>query len=244
MTPATQDENAKQPRRRWPGWLWLLLAILLAGSLYLLQVTGTVGDLGVERWLAHRDDFLALIQEYPLTAMLAVFAVHTLLAALALPGASLLMLAAGSGFGTLGGTLICLTGSTAGATLSMLASRHWLQPFLRRRYGAQLAGFDARVSADGRVWLFSLRLLPVLPFAVVNVAAGFFAMKTWTFVWISLVGMAASTFVYVNAGTELAHVRELSDIGSPRVLASLAALALLPWLMKPIVRKLQPGTGT
>ena len=147
MTPATQDENAKQPRRRWPGWLWLLLAILLAGSLYLLQVTGTVGDLGVERWLAHRDDFLALIQEYPLTAMLAVFAVHTLLAALALPGASLLMLAAGSGFGTLGGTLICLTGSTAGATLSMLASRHWLQPFLRRRYGAQLAGFDARVSA-------------------------------------------------------------------------------------------------
>ena len=105
MTPATQDENAKQPRRRWPGWLWLLLAILLAGSLYLLQVTGTVGDLGVERWLAHRDDFLALIQEYPLTAMLAVFAVHTLLAALALPGASLLMLAAGSGFGTLGGTI-------------------------------------------------------------------------------------------------------------------------------------------
>ena len=64
------------------------------------------------------------------------------------------------------------------------------------------------------------------------------------FVWISLVGMAASTFVYVNAGTELAHVRELSDIGSPRVLASLAALALLPWLMKPIVRRLQPGTGT
>ena len=69
-------------------------------------------------------------------------------------------------------------------------------------------------------------------------------MKAWTFFWISLAGMAASTFVYVNAGTELAHVRELSDIGSPRVLASLAALALLPWLMKPIVRKLQPGTGT
>lgn len=240
---ASPDENAKQRRLHWTGWPWLLLAILLAGSLFLLQRAETFGGLDAERWLAHHDDFLALIREHPFTAMLAVFVVHTLLAALALPGASLLMLAAGSGFGTLGGTLICLAGCTAGATLSMLASRHWLQPFVRRRYAGQLTGFDARIAADGRAWLFSLRLLPVLPFAVVNVAAGLSAMKTWTFVWISLVGMAASTFVYVNAGTELAHVRELADIYSPRVLASLAALALLPWLMKPIVRRLQPADG-
>lgn len=92
--------------------------------------------------------------------LLAVFVLHALLAALALPGASLLMLAAGSGFGALGGTLLCLTGCTAGATLSMLATRHWLQPFLRHRYGKQLADFDARIAADDRAYLFSLRLLP------------------------------------------------------------------------------------
>lgn len=243
MIPVPVGDNAKQHRLRLPGWLWLLLAVLLAGSLYLLQRAATFSELDAEDWLAHHEDFLALIRDYPATAMLAVFLVHVLLAALALPGASVLMLAAGSGFGALGGTLLCLTGCTAGATLSMLTSRHWLQPFLRRRYGGQLADFDARIAADGRAWLFSLRLLPVLPFAVVNVAAGLSGMKTWTFVWISLVGMAASTFVYVNAGSELAHVRELADIWSPRVLASLAALALLPWLMKPIVRRLQPGAG-
>jgi uncharacterized membrane protein YdjX (TVP38/TMEM64 family) len=243
VLPASTDEKARQQRRRLPAWTWLLLAALLAGSLYLLQSAAAFGDPGLERWLAHHADFLALIREYPATAMLAVFVMHALLAALALPGASVLMLAAGSGFGALGGTLLCLSGCTAGATLSMLAARHWLQPFVRRRYGAQLADFDARIAADGRAYLFSLRLLPVLPFAVVNVAAGLSAMRTWTFVWISLVGMAASTFVYVNAGTELAHVRELADVWSPRVLASLAALALMPWLMKPIVRRLQPDAG-
>ncbi len=242
MIPVSADENAKQ-HRRLPGWLWLLLAVLLAGSLYVLQWAAASSEPGAEGWLAYHEQFLVLIREYPATAMLAVFVAHTLLAALALPGASLLMLAAGSGFGALGGTLLCLTGCTTGATLSMLAARHWLQPFLRRRHGRRLADFDARIATDGRAYLFSLRLLPVLPFAVVNVAAGLSPMKTWTSVWISLVGMAASTFVYVNAGTELANVRELADIWSPRVLTSLAALALLPWLMKPIVRRLQPCAG-
>ena len=125
----------------------------------------------------------------------------------------------------------------------MLASRHWLQPFVRRRFGALLGDFDARIAANADTYLFSLRLLPVLPFAVVNVAAGLSAMKTWTFIWISFTGMAASTFVYVNAGTELAHVHELADIYSPRVLVSLAALALLPWLFRPVVRRLQTGNG-
>lgn len=213
------------------------------GSLFWLASSQGLGAFGLDRWHAHHDDFLALVQKYPIAATLAVFLLHTLLAALALPGASLLMLAAGSGFGAALGTLLCLGGCTAGATLSMLASRHWLQPFVRRRFGTQLGDFDARIVTDASSYLFSLRLLPVLPFAVVNVAAGLSAMKTWTFIWISFTGMAASTFVYVNAGTELAHVHELADIYSPRVLVSLAALALLPWLFKPVVRRLQTGNG-
>jgi uncharacterized membrane protein YdjX (TVP38/TMEM64 family) len=232
-------------RRCLPGgkFTWLALGIAAAGSLFWLANSQGLGAFGLNRWHAHHDDFLTLIREYPVAATLAVFLLHALLAALALPGASLLMLAAGSGFGAALGTLLCLTGCTAGATLGMLASRHWLQPFVRRRFGAQLGDFDARIAANGNAYLFSLRLLPVLPFAVVNVAAGLSSMKTWAFIWISFAGMAASTFVYVNAGTELAHVRELADIYSPRVLASLAALALLPWLLKPVVRRMQAGNG-
>lgn len=221
-----------------------MLALLLgAGLLWQFCTTGCAPEVAdIDALRGHHDHFLGFVAENWLAAVLLTLLLHTALAALALPGASLLMLAAGSGFGAAMGTLICLAGCTAGATLSMLASRHWLQPFMRRRYAGQLDEFDARMARDGRAYLFSLRLLPVLPFAVVNVAAGLSSMKTWTFVWISLVGMAASTFVYVNAGTELSHVRELGDIYSPRVLASLAALALLPWLMKPVVRRLD-ATG-
>lgn len=216
----------------------------IAGSLFWVSDLHGIGELGLDTWHGHHQNFLGLVRDYPVTATLAVFLLHTLLAALALPGASLLMLAAGSGFGALFGTLLCLTGCTAGATLSMLASRHWLQPFVRRRYGPQLAGFDARVAADGAAYLFSLRLLPVLPFAVVNVAAGLSTMKVRTYFWISLAGMAASTFVYVNAGTQLGQVRALGDIYSPQVLASLAALALLPWLLRPVARRIQAGSNS
>ncbi len=244
VTRALHNANPEQHPGRLPGWPWLAAAALVAASLLWLARAAGFDGFGLDRWLAHHDDFLALIREHPLAAMLAVFLLHTLLATLALPGASLLMLAAGSGFGAALGTLLCLAGCTTGATLCMLASRHWLQPMVRRRHAGQLADFDARVAVDGGAYLFSLRLLPVLPFAVVNVAAGLSAMKTWTFIWISLVGMAASTFVYVNAGTQLGQVRELADIYSPRVLASLAALALLPWLLRPIVRRLRPDAGT
>ncbi len=225
------------------GLAWLFLSIAIAGSLFWLARFHGFAEFDPNRWLAHHEDFLGLIRDYPVTATLLVYLLHTLLAALALPGASLLMLAAGAGFGAPLGTLLCLAGCTTGATLSMLASRHWLQPFVRRRYGGQLAKFDARIASDGAAYLFSLRLLPVLPFALVNVAVGLSTMKTRTYVWISLAGMAASTFVYVNAGTQLGRVRELADIYSPQVLASLAALALLPWLLKPVARRFQPDTS-
>jgi uncharacterized membrane protein YdjX (TVP38/TMEM64 family) len=226
-------------RFRIGGYAWPALGAAIAGSLFWLADLHGIGELGLEHWHGHHENILGLIRDYPVTATLSVFLLHTLLAALALPGASLLMLAAGSGFGALFGTVICLAGCTTGATLSMLASRHWLQPLVRRRYGRQLAGFDARITADGPAYLFSLRLLPVLPFAVVNVAAGLSTMKVWPFFWISLAGMAAGTFVYVNAGTQLGQVRTLDDIYSPSVLASLAALALLPWLLKPVARRIR-----
>jgi uncharacterized membrane protein YdjX (TVP38/TMEM64 family) len=95
-----------------------------------------------------------------------------------------------------------------------------------------LASFDHRIAADGPAYLFSLRLLPVIPFVLVNLAAGLSGMKAWTFTWISFVGMLAGTFVYVNAGSELARIETAGDIYSPRVLFSLAALAVLPWVAR------------
>jgi uncharacterized membrane protein YdjX (TVP38/TMEM64 family) len=206
----------------------LALGVLLWG----LANAADMGAFMLDRWRDHRADLLGLVRDYPLAATAAVFLLHTLLAALALPGASILMLVAGAGFGALPGTLLCLTACTVGASLSMLAARHFLQTLVRRKLGERLARLDRRIATDGAAYLFSLRLLPVIPFAVVNVAAGLSTMKAWTFTWVSFVGMLAGTFVYVNAGTQLAHIEAASDIYTPRVLLSLAALAVLPWLAK------------
>ena len=95
-----------------------------------------------------------------------------------------------------------------------------------------MARFDARMARDGGRYLFSLRVLPVIPFALVNVAAGLTAIRVLTFTSVSFAGMAAGTFLYVNAGTELGHAASLSDLASPSLLLSLLALALFPWLAK------------
>ncbi len=219
-------------------WRHLLFALLLAGvaaSMFLLWrlAVATCPDcLTFQGWRALQGFFLEFVRSNPFAATAVVFVLHVLLAMLALPGASLLMLVAGAGFGPLAGTLLCLTACTAGASLSMLVVRHFLQPVVRRKMGTRLAGLERRVASDGAACLFSLRLLPVIPFALVNVVVGLSGMKAWTFAWISFVGMLAGTFVYVNAGSQLAEIETAGDIYSPRVLLSLAALALLPWLLK------------
>lgn len=237
-SPTSARCHASTAAIRW--WLGFAAIVLL---LAWLAPDGHSFNPDFAAWRQWQEALRDLIARHWLLALVLVFAVHTLLAALGLPGASLLMFAAGSGFGAALGTLLCLAGCTTGATLAMLASRRWLQPWARRRFGERLAELEARIASDGPSWLFSLRLLPVVPFTVVNLAAGLTPMRTWTFTWISCVGMAAGTFVYVNAGSELGHVRQLADLHSPSMLASLAALALLPWLLKPLLRRLQASGG-
>ena len=221
--------------------------LALAGIVVLfwwLTSGAAAGQFTLDSWRAHHEYLLSLLQDHPRTATAALFLVHVLLATLGLPGASLLMLLAGAGFGAVAGTLLCLTACTVGASMSMLAVRHFLQPMVRRRMGGRLAGFNRRIASDGAAYLFSLRLLPVIPFALVNVAAGLSGMKAWTFTWVSFVGMLAGTFVYVNAGSELARIETAGDIYSPRVLFSLAALALLPWVARLAQGAWQRSVGT
>ena len=159
-------------RQRFP-WQWLMLAVLGLSSLVAAWAWAVGNDfLVVERWPEYRAALLDLISSYPVLSTVTLFLVHLLLAALALPGASVLMLVVGAGYGAWFGTWLCLTACTAGATLCMLAVRHYLRPTVRRRMGERLAFFDESIARDGNAYLFSLRLLPVVPFAIVNVAAG------------------------------------------------------------------------
>lgn len=215
-----------------PALIIAAAVLLIAGLVWSLDGRLNLGSWLLDVWHTHRLGLLNDVRDYPLTAAFSILLLHAVLAMLALPGASVLMLVTGAAYGTWVGTLLCLTGCTAGASACMLATRHFLRPLAQRKFGARLAEIDRRIDTDGAAYVFTLRLLPVVPFALTNVAAGLSKINAWTFTWVSFVGMLAGTFVYVNAGTEMAQVHALEDIYSPRVLLSLAALALLPWLLK------------
>ena len=155
--------------------------------------------------------------------------------ALSLPGAALMTLAGGAIFGVLWGTVIVSFASSIGATLAFLAARFLLRDWVGGRFGERLKAVDEGIRRDGPFYLFTLRLIPVFPFFLVNLLLGLTAMKARTFYWVSQVGMLAGTVVYVHAGTQLARIDSLAGIVSPGLLASFALLGLFPLLARKIV---------
>jgi uncharacterized membrane protein YdjX (TVP38/TMEM64 family) len=207
-------------------------AILFFATLLAAALCWWLLDIGQAGWLAGiqglQAQFSGLYQQHPFSVVCAFFCTFTLSAALAMPGASILMLIAGASFGLFWGTALSLLASTTGATLSMLAARHFLRPQVERRVGHRLSGINAGLERDGALYLFSLRMAPLIPFIILNPALGLTQLKTWTFFWVSAIGMLAGTAVYVNAGRELALVTSPAAILSPRLIAALALVGILP----------------
>jgi pyruvate/2-oxoglutarate dehydrogenase complex dihydrolipoamide dehydrogenase (E3) component/uncharacterized membrane protein YdjX (TVP38/TMEM64 family) len=166
-------------------------------------------------------------------------AVYVAAAALSVPGAAVLTLAGGAIFGFATGLVLVSIASTIGATLAFLASRFLLRDAVRRRFGPRLAPIEAGIARDGAFYLLTLRLVPVVPFFVVNLLMGLTPIAVPTFVWVSQLGMLPATAAYVNAGTQLAAVTAVGDVLSPRLLAPLALLGLLPLGGRLLVRRLR-----
>jgi uncharacterized membrane protein YdjX (TVP38/TMEM64 family) len=178
-----------------------------------------------------------LLQDYraahPLAAAAGFMAVYVATTALSLPGAAILSLAAGALFGPALGTLCACVAATAGATLAFLATRYALRDAVSRRFGGRLEGMNRELAARGFGYLLFLRLVPLFPFFLVNLAAGLTRLPLRTFVLATMIGIVPGGFVYVNAGASLAGIASVSDVASPRVLGSLAllgAFALVPAL--------------
>jgi len=158
---------------------------------------------------------------------------------LSLPGATVLTLAGGAVFGLLWGTVIVSFASTIGATLAFLAARFLFRDAVKSRFGYRIQEIDEGINRDGAFYLLTLRLIPLFPFFMINLALGLTALKTRTYFWVSQFGMLAGTIVYVNAGTQLAKIESLSGIMSPTLLGSFVLLGLFPLLAKIIVKNLQ-----
>jgi len=167
--------------------------------------------------------------------VLGFFLVYVAVTGLSLPGAALMTLVAGAVFGLLWGTVIVSFASSIGATLAFLASRFVLRDWVRQRFGHALRAVYQGIEREGAFYLFTLRLIPAVPFFVINLALGLTPIRAATFYWVSQVGMLAGTIVYVNAGTQLAAIESPAGILSPGLIGAFVLLGLFPLLAKKVV---------
>jgi pyruvate/2-oxoglutarate dehydrogenase complex dihydrolipoamide dehydrogenase (E3) component/uncharacterized membrane protein YdjX (TVP38/TMEM64 family) len=172
-------------------------------------------------------------QAHPWQTVAGFFAVYVAATALSLPGAAtLLTLAAGATFGLLWGVVLVSFASSLGATAAFLVSRFILRDWVQERFGRQLQGINDGVAREGAFYLFTLRLIPAVPFFVINLAMGLTALRAWTFYWVSQAGMLAGTLVYVNAGTQLAAIESPAGILSPGLIGAFLLLGIFPLVAK------------
>jgi pyruvate/2-oxoglutarate dehydrogenase complex dihydrolipoamide dehydrogenase (E3) component/uncharacterized membrane protein YdjX (TVP38/TMEM64 family) len=177
--------------------------------------------------------------ENPWSLRAGFFAVYVAVASLSLPGAAILTLAGGGVFGLGWGLLLVSFASSVGATVSFLAARFVLRDAVQARFGSRLTEINQGIARDGALYLFSLRLIPVVPFFVINLLMGLTTLRTRTFYWVSQLGMLAGTAVYVNAGTRLAELQSLKDVASPEVLGAFVLLGIFPLIAKALMNLVQ-----
>jgi pyruvate/2-oxoglutarate dehydrogenase complex dihydrolipoamide dehydrogenase (E3) component/uncharacterized membrane protein YdjX (TVP38/TMEM64 family) len=215
--------------------LLALIASIAAAWFYL--------DLG--RWLSFEqltagiDELRSWRAANPLLAAGAFFVAYVLVTGLSLPGAAVMTLAGGALFGFWLALLLVSFASTLGATIAFLVSRLLLRDWVQGRFRRQLRALNEGFARDGAFYLFSLRLVPVFPFFVINLIAGLLPISVSRYYWVSQLGMLPATAVYVNAGTQLGQLEGVSGIISPPLLGSFALLAVFPFLARALVNRIR-----
>lgn len=179
-----------------------------------------------------QERFSGLYEQHTLLVFGTYFVLYVLSTALSLPGATVLTIGAGALFGFWTGMLLVSFAATLGATLACALSRYLLRDLVQRRFGHRFGRINEGVQREGAFYLFTLRLVPIFPFFVINLAMGLTSMRLWTFYWISQLGMLPGGAVYVNAGLRLAQIESPGDVFSPGLLLSFALLGIFPLATK------------
>jgi pyruvate/2-oxoglutarate dehydrogenase complex dihydrolipoamide dehydrogenase (E3) component/uncharacterized membrane protein YdjX (TVP38/TMEM64 family) len=213
----------------------IALIVAIAAVVAAFVAVGGPAHLTFESIKAQQAAIAAYHGAHPWRTALLYFTLYVAVTGLSLPGAAVMTLAGGAIFGLWWGSLIVSFASSLGATLAFLASRFLLRDWVQRRFGAQLRAINHGVEKEGAVYLFTLRLIPVIPFFAINLAMGLSPMRAWTFYWVSQLGMLAGTLVYVNAGTQLAAIESAAGILSPGLIGAFVLLGLFPLVAKRIV---------
>ena len=210
----------------------LLLVLALAALFAWAWRSGLIAELDFATLKARQAELSTWVGAHWLLAFAAFFGVYVLVTAASIPGAVVLTLAAGALFGLGWGVLLVSFASTLGASLAFLSARFLFREAIEKRFGERLRGIDEGVRREGGFYLFTLRVVPLFPFFVVNLVSGLTSLKLWTYYWVSQLGMLPATVVYVYAGTQLASIESPGDIASPGLLLAFVAIGLLPLLLK------------
>ena len=217
----------------------LLLVTLIAIVLILLLFFDVHHYLTLEYLKFSKDKLNVYYQDNPLLVLGTYFVIYLASTAFSLPGATVLSLAGGALFGLTKGTLVVSFASTIGATLAMLIARVLLRDWVKDRFTSQIAKIHSGMLKEGAFYLFTLRMLPAVPFFVINLVMGLTPLRTVTFFWVSQLGMLPATLIYVNAGSELGKIQSIDDIFSPQLIISFVLLGLFPLLVKKILTAIQ-----
>lgn len=217
---------------------WLVVIALLAAVVTFFAL-GLQHQFSLDALKARQHDLDAYRQAHPVMLAGGFFLIYVAFTALSLPAATLLTLAAGAVFGLLEGIVLVSFASSLGASLAFLASRFVLRDTVQQRFGKRLVTINEGIRREGAFYLFTLRLVPVFPFFVINLVMGLTTLPLRTFYWVSQIGMLAATVVYVNAGTQLASLHSLSGIVSPRLLGSFVLLGVFPLLARWMVARIK-----
>jgi uncharacterized membrane protein YdjX (TVP38/TMEM64 family) len=206
----------------------------------LCAVLLTVYFSGVGKYLTldaikHQQDQLSFwVSAHPFVSVALYFLVYIAVITLLLPGAALLTLLAGALFGFWEGVILVSFASTIGASFAFLISRYLIKDWVETKWGSKLEGINQGIKKEGAIYLLGLRLVPVIPFFLINMMMSLTAIRLRTFYWASQIGMLPGTMVYVNAGTQLSQLENTSEILSLPIIVSFVLLALLPIISKKI----------
>ena len=209
-TPASAEPPVKKPAKS--GW-WKLgvFAIVAVTAAVLYWQFGSY--LSLES-LAQRETALRDYQaQNPVLVFAIAFLIYVTVTGMSLPGAAALTLVYGWYFGFAEGLVLVSFASTLGATIAFLLSRYLFRDAIMNRFGDRLAKFNESLEREGPFYLFTLRLIPAIPFFIVNAVMGLTPLKTVTFWWVSQIGMLAGTAVFVYAGSSVPNLATLAEKG-------------------------------
>ncbi len=213
----------------------LAVVLFVAGLFAVFLKMGWHEQLTFENLKTRQSELRASVETDKALWIVGFGLAYIVMAAAQLPGAALMTIAGGVLFGFVVGTIVVSFASTLGATAAMLVSRYLFRDAIQQRYGAKLRAFNQGIERDGGFYLFSLRLIPAVPYFLINLGAGLTSIGTWTFYWVSQIGMLAATAVYVNAGDQISRIDSASGLLSYKLWGAFILLALFPFLARGII---------